>query len=111
MVFLMKKYALLRYCLVFLAIVLPYFSAATINGPERVLAERVPDMEEYLPVIVFYADFPGYEKRNHKGADCDRTVEYSKVAGRGKKSGRDPEGKRKHRGSLEIFFCRKKADL
>ena len=45
----MKKYALLRYCLVFLAIVLPYFSAATINGPEMVLAERVPDMEEYLP--------------------------------------------------------------
>ena len=34
MVLFMKKYALLRYCLVFLAIVLPYFSAATINGPE-----------------------------------------------------------------------------
>ncbi len=111
MVLFMKKYALLRYCLVFLAIVLPYFSAATINGPERVLAERVPDMEEYLPCPCFFADFPGYEKRNHKSADCDRTVEYSEVDGRGEKSGGDPEGKRKYRGSLEIFFCRKKADL
>lgn len=62
MVFFMKKYALLRYCLVFLAIVLPYFSAATINGPERVLAERVPDMEEYLPVIVFSQISPDMKK-------------------------------------------------
>ena len=66
MVFFMKKYALLRYCLVFLAIVLPYFSAATINGPERVLAERVPDMEEYLPVIVFSQISPDMKKETIK---------------------------------------------
>ncbi len=48
----MKKYALLRYCLVFLAIVLPYFTAAAFNGAEMVMAERSPDLEEYLPVIV-----------------------------------------------------------
>ena len=65
-------------------------------------------MEEYLPVIVFSQISPDMKKRNHKSADCDRTVEYSKVAGRGEKSGRDPEGKRKYRGSLEIFFCRKR---
>ena len=66
MVFFMKKYALLRYCLVFLAIVLPYFSAATINGPESVLAERVPDMEEYLPVIVFSQISPDMKKETIK---------------------------------------------
>lgn len=48
----MKKYALLRYCLVFLAIVLPYFTAAAFQGTEMVLAERAPDMEDYLPIIV-----------------------------------------------------------
>jgi stage II sporulation protein D len=62
----MKKYALLRYCLVFLAIVLPYFSAAAINGPEMVLAERVPDMEEYLPVIVFSQISPEMKKETIK---------------------------------------------
>ena len=73
-----------------------------------VLAERVPDMEEYLPVIVFSQISPEMKKETNKSADCDRTVEYSKVAGRGEKSRRDPEGKRKYRGSLEIFFLQKK---
>ncbi len=80
----MKKYALLRYCLVFLAIVLPYFTAAAFHGTEMVLAERKPDMEEYLPYPRFFTDFPGYEKRNHKSADCDRTVEYSEADRGGK---------------------------
>ena len=30
------------------------------------------------------------------------------MAGRGEKSRRDPEGKRKYRGSLEIFFAEKR---
>ncbi len=65
-------------------------------------------MEEYLPGHCFLTDFPGYEKRNHKSADCDRTVEYSKVAGRGGKSGRDPEGKTEvQRKSGDIFLQKK----
>ena len=106
----MKKYALLRYCLVFLAIVLPYFSAATINGPERVLAERVPDMEEYLPVIVFSQISPDMKKETIKAQTVIARSNIQRWLG-GEKSGRDPEGKWKYRGSLEIFFCRKKADL
>ena len=82
----MKKYALLRYCLVFLAIVLPYFTAAAFHGTEMVLAERKPDMEEYLP-------------------------EYSEADRGGKKSCGDPLGKQKYWRSLEIFFYRKKSNL
>lgn len=83
MVLFMKKYALLRYCLVFLAIVLPYFSAATMNGPERVLAERVPDMEEYLPVIVFRR-FPGYEKETIKAQTVIARSNIQRWLGEGK---------------------------
>ena len=76
----MKKYALLRYCLVFLAIVLPYFSAATINGPERVLAERVPDMEEYLPVIVFSQISPDMKKMTVTGKGSKMRTIYLNTA-------------------------------
>ena len=62
----MKKYALLRYCLVFLAIVLPYFTAAAFQGTEMVLAERAPDMEEYLPIIVFSQISPDMKKETIK---------------------------------------------
>ena len=62
----MKKYALLRYCLVFLAIVLPYFTAAAFQGTEMVLAERAPDMEEYLPIIVFSQVSPDMKKETIK---------------------------------------------
>lgn len=97
----MKKYALLRYCLVFLAIVLPYFTAAAFHGTEMVLAERKPDMEEYLPILVFHR-FPGYEKRNHKSADCDRTVEYSEA---------DREGKILRRSSGKTEILEKSGDI
>lgn len=108
MVLFMKKYALLRYCLVFLAIVLPYFSAATINGPERVLAERVPDMEEYLPVIVFSQISPDMKKETIKAQTVIARSNIQRWLGEGKNLAGDPEGKRKYRGSLEIFFCRKR---
>lgn len=62
----MKKYALLRYCLVFLAIVLPYFTAAAFQGTEMVLAERKPDMEEYLPILVFSQISPDMKKETIK---------------------------------------------
>ena len=62
----MKKYALLRYCLVFLAIVLPYFTAAAFHGTEMVLAERKPDMEEYLPILVFSQISPDMKKETIK---------------------------------------------
>ena len=80
----MKKYALLRYCLVFLAIVLPYFSAATINGPERVLAERVPDMEEYLPVIVFSQISPDMKKETIKAQTVIARSNIQRRIGEGK---------------------------
>lgn len=80
----MKKYALLRYCLVFLAIVLPYFSAATINGPERVLAERVPDMEEYLPVIVFSQISPDMKKETIKAQTVIARSNIQRWLGEGK---------------------------
>ena len=84
MVLFMKKYALLRYCLVFLAIVLPYFSAATINGPERVLAERVPDMEEYLPVIVFSQISPDMKKETIKAQTVIARSNIQRWLGEGK---------------------------
>lgn len=84
MVLFMKKYALLRYCLVFLAIVLPYFSAATINGPERVLAERVPDMEEYLPVIVFSQISPDMKKETIKAQTVIARSNIRRILGEGK---------------------------
>lgn len=62
----MKKYALLRYCLVFLAIVLPYFTAAAFQGTEMVLAERAPDMEDYLPIIVSSQISPDMKKETIK---------------------------------------------
>ena len=80
----MKKYALLRYCLVFFAIVLPYFSAATINGPERVLAERVPDMEEYLPVIVFSQISPDMKKETIKAQTVIARSNIQRWLGEGK---------------------------
>ena len=84
MVLFMKKYALLRYCLVFLAIVLPYFSAATINGPEKVLAERVPDMEEYLPVIVFSQISPDMKKETIKAQTVIARSNIQRWLGEGK---------------------------
>lgn len=84
MVLFMKKYALLRYCLVFLAIVLPYFSAATMNGPERVLAERVPDMEEYLPVIVFSQISPDMKKETIKAQTVIARSNIRRILGEGK---------------------------
>ena len=84
MVLFMKKYALLRYCLVFLAIVLPYFSAATINGPESVLAERVPDMEEYLPVIVFSQISPDMKKETIKAQTVIARSNIQRWLGEGK---------------------------
>ena len=80
----MKKYALLRYCLVFLAIVLPYFSAAAINGPEMVLAERVPDMEEYLPVIVFSQISPEMKKETIKAQTVIARSNIQRWLGEGK---------------------------
>lgn len=48
----MKKYVYFRYFLVFLVIVLPYFLGAAFNGADMVLAERRPEVELFLPVIV-----------------------------------------------------------
>ena len=98
----MKKYALLRYCLVFLAIVLPYFTAAAFHGTEMVLAERKPDMEEYLPILVFSQISPDMKKE---------TIKAQTVIARSNIQRRIGEGKRKCRRSLEIFFYRKKSNL
>ena len=62
----MKKYALLRHWPVFLAIVLPYFTAAAFHGTEMVLAERKPDMEEYLPILDFSQISPDMKKETIK---------------------------------------------
>lgn len=81
----MKKYALLRYCLVFLAIVLPYFTAAAFHGPEIVFAERKPDMEEYLPIIVFSQISPDMKKETIKAqtvitrSNIQRQIEEGKT--------------------------------
>ena len=107
----MKKYALLRYCLVFLAIVLPYFSAAAINGPEMVLAERVPDMEEYLPVIVFSQISPEMKKETIKAQTVITRSNIQRWLGEGKNLA---EILRENGNTEEVwryFFCRKKADL
>jgi len=105
----MKKYALLRYCLVFLAIVLPYFSAATINGPERVLAERVPDMEEYLPVIVFSQIFPDMKKETIKAQTVIARSNIQRWLGEGReKILRRSSGKTKMQEKSGDIFLQKK---
>ena len=50
-------------------------------------------MEEYLPILVFSQISPDMKKRNHKSADCDRTVEYSEADRGGKKILRRSSGK------------------
>ena len=95
----------------FLAIVLPYFSAATINGPEMVLAERVPDMEEYLPVIVFSQISPEMKKETIKAQTVIARSNIQRWLGEGKNLAEDPEGKRKYKRKSGDIFCRKKADL
>ena len=107
----MKKYALLRYCLVFLAIVLPYFTAAAFHGTEMVLAERKPDMEEYLPILVFSQISPDMKKETIKAQTVIARSNIQRWLGEGKNLAEILREKRKYRGSLEIFFCRKKADL
>ena len=80
----MKKYALLRYCLVFLAIVLPYFTAAAFQGTEMVLAERAPDMEEYLPIIVFSQISPDMKKETIKAQTVIARSNIQRWLGEGK---------------------------
>ena len=48
----MKKYVYFRYFVVFLVIVLPYFMGAMFNGADMVMAERRPEVEMFLPIIV-----------------------------------------------------------
>ena len=48
----MKKYVYFRYFVMFLVIVLPYFMGAAFNGTEMIMAERRPEVETFLPVIV-----------------------------------------------------------
>ena len=80
----MKKYALLRYCLVFLAIVLPYFTAAAFHGTEMVLAERKPDMEEYLPILVFSQISPDMKKETIKAQTVIARSNIQRRIGEGK---------------------------
>ena len=80
----MKKYALLRYCLVFLAIVLPYFTAAAFHGTEMVLAERKPDMEEYLPILVFSQISPDMKKETIKAQTVIARSNIQRWLGEGK---------------------------
>ena len=80
----MKKYALLRYCLVFLAIVLPYFTAAAFQGTEMVLAERKPDMEEYLPILVFSQISPDMKKETIKAQTVIARSNIQRRIGEGK---------------------------
>ena len=84
MVLFMKKYALLRYCLVFLAIVLPYFTAAAFHGTEMVLAERKPDMEEYLPILVFSQISPDMKKETIKAQTVIARSNIQRRIGEGK---------------------------
>ena len=107
----MKKYALLRYCLVFLAIVLPYFSAAAINGPEMVLVRESAGYGRISPGHCFFARFPGNEKETIKAQTVITRSNIQRWLGEGKNLAEILMGKRKYRGVLEIFFCRKKADL
>ena len=64
-------------------------------------------MEEYLPVIVFSQISPDMKKETIKAQTVIARSNIQRWLGEGKKSGRDPEGKRKYRGSLEIFFAEK----
>lgn len=98
----MKKYALLRYCLVFLAIVLPYFTAAAFHGTEMVLAERKPDMEEYLPILVFSQISPDMKKE---------TIKAQTVIARSNIQRRIGEGKILRRSSGKTEILEKSGDI
>ena len=54
------------------------------NGPERVLAERVPDMEEYLPVIVFSQISPDMKKETIKAQTVIARSNIQRRIGEGK---------------------------
>ena len=61
------------------------FRSAAINGPEMVLAERVPDMEEYLPVIVFRQISPEMKKETIKAQTVIARSNIQRWLGEGKK--------------------------
>ena len=61
---------------VFLVIVLPYFMGAVFNGADMVMAERRPEVEMFLPIIVSSQIGSDMKKETIKSADRDRKVEY-----------------------------------
>ena len=89
----MKKYVYFRYFVVFLVIVLPYFMGAVFNGADMVMAERRPEVEMFLPIIVSSQIGSDMKKETIKAQTVIARSNIRRILGEGK--------------ILEIFFPKK----
>ena len=81
----MKKYVYFRYFVVFLVIVLPYFMGAVFNGADMVMAERRPEVEMFLPIIVSAQIGSDMKKETIKAQTVIARSNIQRMLGEGKK--------------------------
>ena len=81
----MKKYVYFRYFVVFLVIVLPYFMGAVFNGADMVMAERRPELEMFLPIIVSVQIGSDMKKETIKAQTVIARSNIQRMIGEGKK--------------------------
>lgn len=80
----MKKYVYFRYFVVFLVIVLPYFMGAVFNGADMVMAERRPEVEMFLPIIVSSQIGSDMKKETIKAQTVIARSNMRRILGEGK---------------------------
>ena len=80
----MKKYVYFRYFVVFLVIVLPYFMGAVFNGADMVMAERRPEVEMFLPIIVSSQIGSDMKKETIKAQTVIARSNIRRILGEGK---------------------------
>ena len=80
----MKKYVYFRYFVVFLVIVLPYFMGAVFNGANMVMAERRPEVEMFLPIIVSSQIGSDMKKETIKAQTVIARSNIRRILGEGK---------------------------